>query len=139
MVGAGLAGAASALLSNAFDASSRARALAAIAARGSRDRAPCSRTRAFPCFADALVTEGDTAVIRAIFDRDDELPAAMELRRRFPAFTRRGRYQREGDDELLAIRHLGASRSASAIDDPHGRWRATWANYVHSSDSRSPN
>jgi hypothetical protein len=34
-----------------------------------------------------IVTEADAAAIRAIYDRDGELPAAIELRRRFPAFT----------------------------------------------------
>ncbi len=31
-----------------------------------------------------VVTEADAAAIRAIYDRDGELSAAIELRRRFP-------------------------------------------------------
>jgi hypothetical protein len=34
-----------------------------------------------------VVTEADAAAIRAIYDRDGELSAAAELRRRFPGFT----------------------------------------------------
>jgi hypothetical protein len=34
-----------------------------------------------------VVTEVDAAAIRAIYDRDGELSAAAELRRRFPGFT----------------------------------------------------
>jgi hypothetical protein len=34
-----------------------------------------------------IVTEADAAAIRAIYDRDGELSAAAELRRRFPGFT----------------------------------------------------
>jgi hypothetical protein len=34
-----------------------------------------------------LVTEADTAAIRAIFEQDGELSAAIELRRRFPGIT----------------------------------------------------
>jgi hypothetical protein len=34
-----------------------------------------------------IVTEADAAAIRAVFDREGELSAAIELRRRFPAIT----------------------------------------------------
>ncbi len=34
-----------------------------------------------------VVTEADAAAIRAIYDRDGELSAAIELRRRFPGLT----------------------------------------------------
>jgi hypothetical protein len=34
-----------------------------------------------------VVTEADAAAIRAVYDRDGELSAAIELRRRFPGFT----------------------------------------------------
>jgi hypothetical protein len=34
-----------------------------------------------------IVTEADAAAIRAIYDQAGELSAAIELRRRFPAFT----------------------------------------------------
>ena len=34
-----------------------------------------------------LVTEADAAAIRAIFDEQGELSAAIELRRRFPGIT----------------------------------------------------
>jgi hypothetical protein len=34
-----------------------------------------------------LVTEADTAAIRAIYEQDGELSAAIELRRRFPGIT----------------------------------------------------
>ena len=34
-----------------------------------------------------VVTEADAAAIRAIYERAGELPAAIELRRWFPAFT----------------------------------------------------
>jgi hypothetical protein len=34
-----------------------------------------------------VVTEADAAAIRAAFDREGELSAAIELRRRFPAIT----------------------------------------------------
>ena len=38
-------------------------------------------------FGMFLVTEADAAAIRAIFDQDGELSAAIELRRRFPGVT----------------------------------------------------
>jgi hypothetical protein len=41
---------------------------------------PCSP----PCF---LITEADAAAIRAIFNEEGELSAAIELRRRFPGIT----------------------------------------------------
>ncbi len=34
-----------------------------------------------------IVTEADAAAISAVYDRDGELSAAVELRRRFPGFT----------------------------------------------------
>jgi hypothetical protein len=34
-----------------------------------------------------VVTEADAAAIRAIFSEEDELSAAIELRRRFPGIT----------------------------------------------------
>jgi hypothetical protein len=34
-----------------------------------------------------IVTEADAAAIRAVFDQDGELSAAIELRRRFPGIT----------------------------------------------------
>jgi len=34
-----------------------------------------------------LVTEADAEAIRAIFDQEGELSAAIELRRRFPGIT----------------------------------------------------
>jgi hypothetical protein len=34
-----------------------------------------------------IVTEADAAAIRATFEREGELAAAAELRRRFPGFT----------------------------------------------------
>ena len=34
-----------------------------------------------------VVTEADAAAIRAIFDQEGELSAAIELRRRFPGIT----------------------------------------------------
>lgn len=34
-----------------------------------------------------IVTEDDAAAIRAAFEQDGELSAAIELRRRFPAIT----------------------------------------------------
>jgi len=34
-----------------------------------------------------VVTEADAAAIRAIFDEEGELSAAIELRRRFPGIT----------------------------------------------------
>jgi hypothetical protein len=34
-----------------------------------------------------IVTEADAAAIRAFFDQDGELSAAIELRRRFPGIT----------------------------------------------------
>jgi hypothetical protein len=34
-----------------------------------------------------VVTESDAAAIRAVYDRDGELSAVAELRRRFPGFT----------------------------------------------------
>ena len=34
-----------------------------------------------------IVTEADAAAIRAAFEQDGELSAAIELRRRFPAIT----------------------------------------------------
>jgi hypothetical protein len=34
-----------------------------------------------------LVTEDDAAAIREVFERDGELSAAIELRRRFPGIT----------------------------------------------------
>ena len=34
-----------------------------------------------------VVTEADAAAIRAAFKEDGELPAAIELRRRFPGIT----------------------------------------------------
>ncbi len=37
-----------------------------------------------PMFA---VSEADAAAIRAVFDAEGEFPAAVELRRRFPAVT----------------------------------------------------
>jgi hypothetical protein len=36
-----------------------------------------------------VVTEADTAAIRAAFDEGGELPAAVALRRRFPGITDR--------------------------------------------------
>ena len=50
-----------------------------------------------PCLVDLLwrrhaigmfiVTEADAAAIRAVYDREGELSAAIELRRRFPGIT----------------------------------------------------
>jgi hypothetical protein len=34
-----------------------------------------------------IVTEADAAAIRAVFDQDGELSAAIELRRRFPGIS----------------------------------------------------
>jgi hypothetical protein len=34
-----------------------------------------------------VVTEADAAAIRAVFDQEGELSAAIELRRRFPGIT----------------------------------------------------
>ena len=34
-----------------------------------------------------IVTEADAAAIRAVFDQEGELSAAIELRRRFPGVT----------------------------------------------------
>jgi hypothetical protein len=34
-----------------------------------------------------LVTEADAAAIRAVYEQDGELSAAIELRRRFPGIT----------------------------------------------------
>jgi hypothetical protein len=34
-----------------------------------------------------MVSEADAAAIRAVFDEQGEFPAAIELRRRFPAVT----------------------------------------------------
>jgi hypothetical protein len=34
-----------------------------------------------------LVTEADATAIRAVYERDGELSAAIELRRRFPGIT----------------------------------------------------
>jgi hypothetical protein len=34
-----------------------------------------------------VVSEADAAAIRAVFEKDGELPAAIELRRRFPGIT----------------------------------------------------
>jgi hypothetical protein len=34
-----------------------------------------------------VVTEADAAAIREVYERDGELSAAMELRRRFPGIT----------------------------------------------------
>jgi hypothetical protein len=34
-----------------------------------------------------IVTEADAAAIRAVFDQEGELSAAIELRRRFPGIT----------------------------------------------------
>ncbi len=34
-----------------------------------------------------VVTEADVAAIRAVFDQEGELSAAIELRRRFPGIT----------------------------------------------------
>jgi hypothetical protein len=34
-----------------------------------------------------IVTEADTAAIRAVFEKEGELSAAIELRRRFPGVT----------------------------------------------------
>jgi hypothetical protein len=34
-----------------------------------------------------VVTEADAAAIREVYDRDGELSAAIELRRRFPGIT----------------------------------------------------
>ena len=34
-----------------------------------------------------VITEADAAAIRAIFDQEGELSAAIELRRRFPGIT----------------------------------------------------
>jgi len=34
-----------------------------------------------------MVSEADAAAIRAVFDAEGEFPAAIELRRRFPAVT----------------------------------------------------
>lgn len=38
-------------------------------------------------FAVFIITEADAAAIRAIFDQEGELSAAIELRRRFPEVT----------------------------------------------------
>ena len=46
----------------------------ALASRGARHHV----------FEVFLITEADAAVIRAIFDQEGELSAAIELRRRFP-------------------------------------------------------
>jgi len=47
--------------------------------------APCSsRTHVWLMF---LVTEADAAAIRAVFEQEGELSAAIELRRRFPGIT----------------------------------------------------
>ena len=50
-----------------------------------------------------VVTEADAAAIREIYERDGELPAAAELRRRFPGIT------------------------DNAIAKNHARWIAGWA------------
>ena len=38
-------------------------------------------------FGMFVITEADAAAIRAIFDQEGELSAAIELRRRFPGIT----------------------------------------------------
>ncbi len=43
-----------------------------------------ARSHIVPMF---MVSEDDAAAIRAVFDQDGELSAAIELRRRFPGIT----------------------------------------------------
>ena len=58
------------------------------ARRPSRERDELVRRGARP-HADGMfvVTEADAAAIRAVFDQEGELSAAIELRRRFPGVT----------------------------------------------------
>jgi hypothetical protein len=60
------------------------------------------------------VTEADAAVIREVYERDGELPAAVELRRRFPAIT------------------------DNAIARDHARWIAGWASTPEQPVARLP-
>jgi hypothetical protein len=57
----------------------------------SRPAAPPPRLPAVMCTDKALgmfvITEADAAAIRATFDQEGELSAAIELRRRFPGIT----------------------------------------------------
>jgi hypothetical protein len=57
-----------------------------------------------------IVTEADAAAIRAVFDREGELSAAIELRRRFPGIT---------DNAETAPRSFGA------VDCSPGRFAAS--------------
>jgi hypothetical protein len=49
---------------------------------------PCRPWCAPPCFEDVRhITEADADAIRAVFNQEGELSAAIELRRRFPGVT----------------------------------------------------
>jgi hypothetical protein len=62
-----------------------------------------------------LVTEADADAIRAIFNREGELSAAIELRRRFPGITTRQGTDIRSDNrrtEAATARELGVARSS---------------------------
>jgi hypothetical protein len=51
-----------------------------------------------------MITEADAAAIRAVYEQEGELSAAIELRRLFPASSTR---TEEGGDHELTIKIIG--------------------------------
>src|SRR5271165_3808987 len=62
---------------------------ALLRARAFQPKLACRAPRPGGAISPAMfvVTEGDAAAIRAVFDQEGELSAALELRRRFPGIT----------------------------------------------------
>jgi hypothetical protein len=68
-------------------------------------------TRFLPCpiFSRMfLVTEADAAALRAIYEEDGELSAAIELRRRFPGIT-------DNEKARACVRSIAGWKSLPAV------------------------
>ena len=72
-----------------------------------------------------IVTEADAAAIRAVFDQEGELSAAIELRRRFPGITDNAK-ARECARSIAGWNPLPAAAcEVTCLHPPPGRGRST--------------
>jgi hypothetical protein len=61
-----------------------------------------------------LVTEADAAAIREVYERDGELSAAIELRRRFPGHHQQRRGQGAGEGIAGWTQHQHAQQNCKS-------------------------
>jgi hypothetical protein len=74
----------------------------------------CPSCGGYHAFGMFLVTEADADAIRAIFNQEGELSAAIELRRRFPGITR----QRQGADICSDDRRMETAAGSAVLGYP---------------------